>query len=219
MKSSQPSGEKILPLMLIISFAILAPLAIAAPSGADGSIVFNLFFSGGKLFVNSVKLVRGNAPDYPNEPLENWIQVNLLDGDSIVYSIKIDDSRAVRLEVPDREGKLQSIRLRDDNGELVFAVPNYPSASKARLVDEAGATLLDFDYRTGKRLDDVASVPESQQPFEPRAAEGNYLPVAAGMGGAAFVLAYLATREGETPRRGSKREMEEKVEELGRTEF
>lgn len=191
--------------------AALAPLTLAGEHNA-GTLVFSLKFAGDKLEVHSVSLVPGSSPDYKLEPKGNWLAVDFLDAGSKLKTIKVPDPRALFLETVEENNSMTGMHLREENAALVFAAPNVPSASTAEISDENGTKLLSIDYRRGIRLDAPSALQPQTREFGPPEKEGGHLPVAAFLGAAALLVAFLASRQ--QPPKQEEEQLEENVDEL-----
>lgn len=192
--------------------AALAPLALAGEHNA-GTLVFSLKFAGNKLEVHSVSLVPGPSPDYKLEPEGDRLTIDFLDAGSKLKTIKVPDPRALFLETVEENNTITGMHLRDENAALVFAAPNIPSASTAEIRDENGTKLLSIDYRRGIRFDTTTSALQPQtREFEPPEKEGGHLPVAAFLGAAALLVAFLASRQ--HPPKEEEEQLEENVDQL-----
>ncbi len=175
-----------------------APAFAQAPAGSSpqsgGTLVFSLKFTQGKLEVDSVSLVPGEAPDYKTEPPEGWLSVEFMGEGQKVKTIKVPDPRLLDLEVFDNN-KITGVQLKQQNATLTFAAPNPPGASTAQIRDENGTTLLTLDYRKGIRLDSPGSQPPQAPEFEPTQTSGLNIPIAALLGAAALAIAFVASRQ------------------------
>lgn len=197
-------------LLAALALAIVFSTPVAAEEGA-GTLVFSLKFAGDKLEVESVSLVPGAPPDYKVQPNEGWLSIDLVGSRGSEKRMRVPDPRKLFLEAVD-EGGIVGIHLQEGNPALVFAAPNLPAASKAEIYDEEGNKLLSLEYRKGLRLDTPTTFQPYAREFEPPGQARDYLPIAAFLGGAALVVAFIASRQsGNSPEEKHKK-LEEKVD-------